>query len=84
MSNAEGKEITTDDLAAMLAGGFAAAKKDLELFKLDTATHFNSIETDLKSLKKDLSELKSTVDDINETVMSYDKRIESLEEKALV
>lgn len=79
----EKKEITIDDLAAMVAGGFAGAKKDLELFQLNTHTHFNNIETDFKSVKRDLFELKNTVDDPNETVMSYDKRIEVLEEKVL-
>ncbi len=115
-NNKEKKNITIDDLAIMVAGGFAgakkdvelgfvaakkdvelgfvaakkevelgfaSAKKDLELFKLETNTHFNNIETDLKSVKNDLSELQDKVDDIHETVMSYDKRIEVLEDKVL-
>ncbi|MFZ1019698.1 MAG: hypothetical protein WAN61_01745 [Minisyncoccia bacterium] len=94
----EKKDITIDDLAAMVANGFkgmrkdmefgfAGAKKDLELFKLDTNTHFNNIETDLKSFKietrDNFKELNEKFDDLNDTVMNHDKRIEVLEEKVL-
>ena len=81
------KNMTIDDLAIMVANGFESAKKDLELFKLDTNIHFNNLETDLKSFKNEtrenFSELNEKFDDLHDTVMNDDKRIEILEEKVL-
>ena len=83
----EKKNITIDDLAIMVANGFENAKKDLELFKLDSSTHFNNLETDLKSFKNDTKERLDKIDDrledIDDTVSGFDKRIEVLEEKVL-
>ena len=83
----EKNNITIDDLAVMVANGFESAKKDLELFKLDANTHFNNLETDLKSFKietrDNFKELNEKFDDLSDTVTNHDKRIETLEEKAL-
>ena len=86
MDNREEKinGVTIDSLAIMVANGFESVKKDLDFFKLDTTTHFNIIEMDLKSVKKELSELQNKVDDIHDTMINYDKRIETIEEKVLV
>ena len=86
MDNREEKinGVTIDSLAIMVANGFESVKKDLDFFKLDTTTHFNIIEMDLKSVKKELSELQNKVEDIHDTMINYDKRIETIEEKVLV
>jgi chromosome segregation ATPase len=80
-------EKTIDKLAVSVANGFEGAKKDLELFKLDTGIHFNNLETDLKSFKSEtrerLDSIDEKLDDLSGIVMNHDKRIEVLEEKVL-
>ncbi|MFA6273670.1 MAG: hypothetical protein WC662_00740 [Candidatus Paceibacterota bacterium] len=60
-------------------------KKDLEIFKLETKTHFNNLESDLKSFKDDtnnsVEKIKKEVIDLTDTDMLYDKRLEKLESK---
>lgn len=60
-------------------------KVELENFRLETNTHFNNLETDLKSFKKDTTNTTDKtiedVADLTDTVMHHDKRIEKLENK---
>ncbi|MFA7285770.1 MAG: hypothetical protein WC011_02905 [Candidatus Paceibacterota bacterium] len=60
---------------------------NLNLFKLETNTHFNNLETDLKSFKietrENFKELNEKFDDMSDTVNNHDRRIEILEEKVL-
>ena len=62
-------------------------ENNLNLFKLETNTHFNNLETDLKSFKSEtgenFQELNEKFDDISDTVNNYDRRVEILEEKVL-
>ena len=63
-------------------------KDEFLSFKLETNTHFNNIETDLKSFKTDTNQrfddLEEKVDDLLDTSKHFDKRIETIEDKVLV
>jgi len=63
-------------------------KDEFLSFKLETNTHFNNIETDLKSFKTDTNQrfdiLEEKVDDLLDTSKHFDKRIETLKDKVLV
>ncbi len=83
----EKDEITTTELAGMIARGFASIQNEFLEFKHELSTKMQSLETTVKIISKDVHDLKKEVREINERFVpwyafdSLSKRVDLLENK---
>ena len=93
----EEKEITNTEMLESLNRSFSAVQeridgleerftRDLQVFKYETVSRFNDLESDLKSFRLETRDnfavVNEKLDDLYDTDRGFDRRISRLEEKA--
>ncbi len=93
MNNNENKEITLDDLAAMVSKGFKESQDNLNEFKIEIRNEFiqfraevkeefADVKADIVGIRKDISDLRDDVEDLRKTViLDHGRRFRKIENK---
>ncbi|MDB5238703.1 MAG: hypothetical protein JWO00_38 [Candidatus Parcubacteria bacterium] len=97
MNTVENKEITLDDLAAMVSKGFLESRNELNEFKIEVRNEFTEFRAEVKSeftkfraevdgefanVRKDIANLREDVDDLRKTVLlDHGRRLRKIEHK---